>query len=100
MSWDAPQLALLIYIVHYFYSHRQSAEILPCDSTTAYTSFHASAAAEQVESEQAAKGPAAHHMEQMKCDSERLRRYRLLMEDWLVTMCVVGAYSGRIKKHT
>lgn len=67
----------------------------PVISTTVRTSFHAWAAVWQVGDVQAAKGPAAHHMDQMKADSERLRRYGLLMEDWLVTMCVVEVYNER-----
>lgn len=79
----------------FFSSHRHTAKILLLSNTTPCTSFHASAAAWQVESAHAAKGPAAHHMDQMKSHSQRQRRYGLLMEDWLVTVCVVEAYSER-----
>lgn len=71
----------------FFSSQRHTAEILLLSNTTPCTPFHASAAAWQVECAQAAKGPAAHHMDQMKSDSQRQRRYGLLMEDWLVTVC-------------
>lgn len=53
----------------FFSSHRHTAETLTLSSTTLCTSFHASAPAWQ--RAQAAKGPAAHHMDQMKSDSER-----------------------------
>lgn len=55
----------------FFSSRRHTAEILLLSRTTPNASFHASAAAWQVERAQAAKGPAAHHMDQMKPDSER-----------------------------
>lgn len=70
------------------HTHTRAQAILLLSSATSCASFHASAASWQVERTQAAEGPAAHHMDQMK--SERLRRYGLLMEDWLVTTGVLG----------
>lgn len=74
------------------HTHRHSKAILLLSSATSCASFHACAASWRVERTQAAEGPAARHMDQMK--SESLRRYGLLMEDWLVTTGVLGGCGG------